>query len=128
MLWQERGVVNSVVELVSSSVGLVVYRREEGGEIMNTEQTKHHKIYQGNTRCSVCPNAVLGDTGEGGKHPGKYSRCFAFSDRGTGREMLQVHYAMDEWRTNGLRIWIRFVILSNFHVQSFFIRATVYFI
>ena len=31
MLWQERGVVNSVVELVSSSVGLVVYRREEGG-------------------------------------------------------------------------------------------------
>ena len=40
MLWQERGVVNSVVELVSSSVGLVVYRREEGEEIMNTEQTK----------------------------------------------------------------------------------------
>ena len=44
LLWQERGVVNSVVELVSSSVGLVVYRREEGEEIMNTEQTKHHKI------------------------------------------------------------------------------------
>ena len=37
-------VVNSVVELVSSSFGLVVYRREEGEEIMNTEQTKHHKI------------------------------------------------------------------------------------
>ena len=31
MLWQERGVVNSVVKLGSSSVGLVVYRREEGG-------------------------------------------------------------------------------------------------
>ena len=31
MLWQERGVVNSVVELVSSSVGLVVYRRRRGG-------------------------------------------------------------------------------------------------
>ena len=30
MLWQERGVVNSVVELGSSSVGLVVYQREEG--------------------------------------------------------------------------------------------------
>ena len=69
MLWQERGVVNSVVKLVSSSVGLVVYRREEGEEIMNTEQTKHHKIYQGNTRCSVCPNAVVGDTGEGGENP-----------------------------------------------------------
>ena len=31
MLWQVGGVVNSVVELGSSSVGLVVYRREEGG-------------------------------------------------------------------------------------------------
>ena len=39
MLWQERGVVNSVVELVSSSVGLVVYRREEGEETVNTMQT-----------------------------------------------------------------------------------------
>ena len=50
LLWQERGVVNSVVELGSNSVGLVVYRREEGEEIINTEQTKHHTIYQGNTR------------------------------------------------------------------------------
>ena len=30
MLWQVGGVVNSVVELGNSSVGLVVYRREEG--------------------------------------------------------------------------------------------------
>ena len=30
LLWQEGGVVNSVVELGSSSVGLVVYRREQG--------------------------------------------------------------------------------------------------
>ena len=29
---------------------------------------------------------------------------------------------------NGLRIRIRLVVLSNFHVQSFFIRAMVYFI
>ena len=43
LLWQEGGVVNSVVELGSSSVGLVVYRREEGEEIMNIEQSKHHK-------------------------------------------------------------------------------------
>ena len=76
MLWQERGVVNSVVELGGISVGLVVYRREEGEEIVNTEQTKHHKIYQGNTRCSVCPNAVVGDTGEGGKTPGKVFPVF----------------------------------------------------
>ena len=31
MLWQVGGVVDSVVELGSSSVGLVVYRREERG-------------------------------------------------------------------------------------------------
>ena len=31
MLWQVGGVVDSVVELGSSSVSLVVYRREEGG-------------------------------------------------------------------------------------------------
>ena len=42
--------------------------------------------------------------------------------------MLQVHYARDAWWTNGLRIWIHLVVLSNFHVQSFSIRATVYFI
>ena len=42
--------------------------------------------------------------------------------------MLQVHYARDAWRTNGLRIRIRLVVLSNFHVQSFSIRVTNYFI
>ena len=39
LLWQVGGVVNSVVELDSSSVGLVVYRREEGEETVNTMQT-----------------------------------------------------------------------------------------
>ena len=40
LLWQEGGVINSVVDRgTSSSVGLVVYRREEGGETMNTMQT-----------------------------------------------------------------------------------------
>ena len=43
LLWQERGVVNSVVELGSSSVGLVVYRREEGEETMNTMQTNAYR-------------------------------------------------------------------------------------
>ena len=42
--------------------------------------------------------------------------------------MLRVCYARDVWRMNGLRIRIRLVVLSNFHVQSFSIRATVYFI
>ena len=36
LLWQG-GVVNSVVELGSSNVGLIVYRREEGEETMNTK-------------------------------------------------------------------------------------------
>ena len=39
LLWQVGGVVNSVVKLGSSSVGLVVYRREEGEETVNTMQT-----------------------------------------------------------------------------------------
>ena len=39
MLWQERGVVNTVVELGSSSVGLIVYQRQEGEETINIMQT-----------------------------------------------------------------------------------------
>ena len=43
-LLRQGGVVGDVVVFGGISVGLVVYRREEGEEIMNTEQTKHHKI------------------------------------------------------------------------------------
>ena len=39
--------------------------------------------------------------------------------------MLQVHYARDAWRTNGLRIWIRLVVLSNFHVENNLIELRV---
>jgi len=42
--------------------------------------------------------------------------------------MLQVCYARDVWRAKGLRIRIRLVVLSNFHVQSIFIRVTDYLI
>ena len=38
LLWQERGVVNTVVVLGSSGVGLVVYQREEGEETINIMQ------------------------------------------------------------------------------------------
>ena len=41
---------------------------------------------------------------------------------------MRVRYARDVWWTNGLRIRTRPVVLSNFYVQSFSIRATVYFI
>ena len=39
LLWQEGGVVNSVVVLGSCGVGLVVYRREEEDETINIMQT-----------------------------------------------------------------------------------------
>ena len=39
LLWQEGGVVNTVVDRGNSGVSLVVYRREEGEEKMNTMQT-----------------------------------------------------------------------------------------
>ena len=39
LLWQEGEVVNTVVDRGSSDVGLVVYRREEGEETINTVQT-----------------------------------------------------------------------------------------
>ena len=43
MLWQE-GVVNNVVDRGNNSgVSLVVYRREEGEEIMNTMQTDAYR-------------------------------------------------------------------------------------
>ena len=41
----------------------------------------------------MCPIAVVGDTDEGGKHPGKYPQCFAFSGRGTAAGELCVRYA-----------------------------------
>ena len=40
---------------------------------------------------------------------------------------MYVRYARDMWQTNGLCIRIRLAFLSNFHVQSILIRATVYF-
>ena len=53
---------------------------------------------------------------KGGKSPGKYPRCFAFSGRGAGGGKLRVGYVKDAWRMNGLLIRIRLVVLSNFHV------------
>ena len=56
MLWQERGVVNSVVELGSSSVGLVVYQREEEGRNnkynANISMTMHDMTISG-ARCAL---------------------------------------------------------------------------
>ena len=53
LLWQEGGVVNSVVELGSSSVGLVVYRKRRGGR---NSKYRANKASQNIMR----QNAVLG--------------------------------------------------------------------
>ena len=56
LLWQEGGVVNTVVELGSSCVGLVVYRREEGGRNSkynaNISMTMHDMTMNG-LRCAL---------------------------------------------------------------------------
>ena len=40
LLWQERGVVKNIVDRgTNSGVSIVVYRREDGEETMNTMQT-----------------------------------------------------------------------------------------
>ena len=39
LLWQEGGVVNSVVVLGSRGIGLLVYRRADGEEKINIMQT-----------------------------------------------------------------------------------------
>ena len=41
---------------------------------------------------------------------------------------MRVRYARDVWQMNGLRIRVRHVVLSNFHVENIFIRATVNFL
>ena len=73
------------------------------------------------------PNAVVGNTGEGGNIwesiPG-VSRFRTDEPEGESCEF----YRSRMWRTNGLRIRIRLIVLSNFHVESIFIRVTDYFI
>ena len=55
MLWQERGVVNTVDVLGSSGVGLVVYGREKGGR--NNEYNANkcismHDMTSNDARCA----------------------------------------------------------------------------
>jgi hypothetical protein len=78
--------------------------------------------------CRVCSNAWLHVIEEGGTHPGIFSRFRTYVRHMTGGGRLHVRYARCMWPTNGVRIRICLVVLSNFHVQSILIRATVYFI
>ena len=73
-------------------------------------------------RCALTRQQVV--PAKGGTS-GKYSRCFAFSDRRTGGGKLLVLQVREVWWTNGLRIWIRLIVLSNFHIENIFIRVTV---
>ena len=84
--------------------------------MMMHDMTKH------DARCALTQYEVVPVKGE--KHPGRYSRCFAFSDTGAGGGKLRVCYVRDAWRMNGLRIRIRLVVVSNFHVENNLIRVT----
>ena len=59
-LSREGGVVNTIVVLGSSGVSLVVYRREEGEETMNTMQT-------GAYRCMTRQVTMLGVPNRGSR-------------------------------------------------------------
>ena len=59
-----------------------------------------------------------------GEASGKYSRGSVFSGRGAGGGKLRVREVRGVWRTNGLRIRNRPVVLSNFHVENNLIRVT----
>ena len=84
-----------------------------------------HDMTKREARCALTRYEVVPVKGE---TSGKLFPCFAFSDRGAGGGKLRVRYARGVWRMNGLHNRIRHVVLSNFHVQSIFIRVTVYLI
>ena len=112
---------------VTGSLG--VYRKEvTEGNTINKRAIKASQSITWQYAMLGVTYAVLDYTGEGGKHPGKYSQCFAFSDRWTGGGKLHVWYVRGVGWTNGLRIRNRLVVLSNFHVENILIRVTVYFL
>ena len=81
MLWQEEFVVD-VVDHKGTDSGLGVYRKEvREGNIINNRAIKASQSVTRQYAVLSVPNAVVGDTGEGRTHSGKYSRCFAFLDR-----------------------------------------------
>ena len=49
-------------------------------------------------------------------------------DKGKEGESFQVQHARGMCQMNGLQIRIRWIFLSNFHVENIFIGVTVYFI
>ena len=53
-----------------------------------------------------------------GKTSGKVFPVFRIFGQVTEGGKLHVRYARDAWQTNGLRIRIRLVVLSNFHVEN----------
>ena len=84
--------------------------------------TTMRDVTMSGARCALTRQQVI--PVKGGKHPGKYSRCFVFSGRGAGGGKLWVRQVRCVWRTNGLCIRIHLVVLSNFHVENILIRVT----
>ena len=76
-------------------------------------------------RCDLTEKEVI--PAKGGTF-GKEFLVFRVFGQMNQRGKLRVCYARDVWWTNGLRIRIRLVVLSNFRVQSIFIRVTDYFL
>ena len=85
-----------------------------------------HDMTSNGARCTLTQYEVI--PAKGGNIRESIPGVSRFRTNEPEGEMLHVRYARDVWRTNGLRIRIHLVVLSNFHVQSFFIRVTYYFI
>ena len=84
MLWQPGGVVNSVVELGRSSVGLIVYRREEGGRNSkynaNISMTMRDMTMSG-ARCALTRQLVVPAKGGNIREVFPMFRVFGQTDR-----------------------------------------------
>ena len=79
-----------------------------------------HDMTKRDARCALTRYEVV--LVKGGTS-GKLSPVFrVFGQRNRSGK---VACARDVWRTNGVRIQNCLVVLSNFHVQSIFIRVTV---
>ena len=108
-------------------IGLGVYPREEGEETVNIKQSLHHNALRGYKLCGVWPSVWLHVIGEGGIQPGMYSRFWTCVRQMTGGGMFHVQHARGLWQMNGPRIQIRWIFLSNFHVENIFIWVMDYF-
>ena len=117
-----RRVVSDVVDHSGISSGLRVYWREEGEETVNT--LKHmHNMAISDARGVLTQCYTLPVKGNNIRESFPCSR--RLSDKWIGGDRCHVRYARNVWRTNGSCVWMWLIVLSNFHVENFFIRVAV---